>query len=190
MPPTDATDVTAAEQQKVIQAKKGVRYDQVVKVVDIGKYNIAVAVTHHESPTPNAGTHSGITELYIVTSGSGVLTTGGTIPGAKPGNGNALPTGPGGGGPAIVGGRSRKMVAGDIAIIPPNVPHSWTEVDPPLNVLVGARRRRTRAARRLRKSRAEISRHRQAASGGHTRRVARGRRKMHSASDAAAMPSR
>jgi mannose-6-phosphate isomerase-like protein (cupin superfamily) len=136
VPPTDATDVTAAEQQKVIQAQKGVRYDQVVKVVDIGKYNIAVAVTHHESPTPNAGTHSGITELYIVTSGSGVLTTGGTIPGAKPGNGNALPTGPGGGGPAIVGGRSRKMVAGDIAIIPPNVPHSWTEVDPPLNVLV------------------------------------------------------
>ena len=135
-PPKDATDVTAAEQQKVAAAQKGNRYDQVVKVVDMGKYNVAIAVTHHESPTPNAGTHSGITEVYIVTSGSGVLTTGGTIPDSKPGGGNALPTGPGAGGPKIVGGTSRKMGPGDIAIIPPNVPHAWTEVDPPLNVLV------------------------------------------------------
>ena len=135
-PPKDAIDVTAAEQQKVAQAQKGNRYDQVVKVVDIGKYNVAVALTHHESPTPNASTHDGITEFYIVTSGSGVLTTGGTIPGAKPGGNNPLPTGPGTGGPKIEGGRSRKMVPGDIAIIPPNVPHAWTEVDPPLNVLV------------------------------------------------------
>ena len=135
-PPTDATDVTAAEQQKVAAAQKGNRYDSVVKVVDIGKYNVAVALTHHESPTPNASTHSGITELYIVTSGSGTLTTGGTIPGAKPGGANPLPTGPGTGGPAIVGGTSRHMGPGDIAIIPPNVPHAWTEVNPPLNVLV------------------------------------------------------
>jgi mannose-6-phosphate isomerase-like protein (cupin superfamily) len=135
-PPKDATIVSAAEQQKVAAAQKGNRYDQVVKVVDIGKYNVAIALTHHESPTPNASTHSGITEVYIVTSGSGVLTTGGTIPNAKPGGANALPTGPGTGGPAIEGGTSRKMGPGDIAIIPPNVPHAWTEVDPPLNVLV------------------------------------------------------
>jgi mannose-6-phosphate isomerase-like protein (cupin superfamily) len=136
VPPKDATDVTAAEQQKVAAAQKGNRYDTVVKVVDIGKYNVAVALTHHESPTPNASTHSGITEVYIVTSGSGTLTTGGTIPDAKPGGNNPLPTGPGTGGPKIEGGTSRHMGPGDIAIIPPNVPHAWTEVNPPLNVLV------------------------------------------------------
>ena len=135
-PLKDAVDVTAAEQQKVAAAQKGVRYDQVVKVVDIGKYNVAIAVTHHESPTPNAGTHSGITEVYIVTSGSGTLTTGGTIVDAKPSSGNALPTGPGTGGGKIEGGTSRHMGPGDIAIIPPNVAHAWTEVNPPLNVLV------------------------------------------------------
>jgi mannose-6-phosphate isomerase-like protein (cupin superfamily) len=135
-PQKDAIDVTAAEQQKVAAAQKGVRYDSVIRVVDIGKYNMAIALTHHESPTPNASTHSGLTEVYIVTSGSGTLTTGGTIPDAKPSSGNALPTGPGTGGAKIEGGRSRHMGPGDIAIIPPNVPHAWTEVTPPLNVLV------------------------------------------------------
>jgi len=133
-PPKDATDVTKAEMDAVGKAQTGNRYDQVIKVVDVGKYNVAVAITHHESPTPNASTHEGITEVYIVTSGSGTLTTGGAIPDAKH-NTNALPTGPGTSG-TIQGGTSRKMGPGDIAIIPPNVPHAWTEVNGPLNVLV------------------------------------------------------
>src|SRR5438477_12582730 len=106
-PPKDATDVTTAEMDAVRKAQTGVRDDQVIKVVDMGKYNVAIALTHHESPTPNASTHDGITEVYIVTSGSGTLTTGGTIPDAKHNN-NALPTGPGTGG-TIQGGVSRKM---------------------------------------------------------------------------------
>ena len=134
-PAKEATVVVAADQQAVAKAQKNNRYDAVLTVVDAGKYNVSVALTHHESPTPNASTQSDITQIYIVTSGSGVLTSGGTIPDAKPGTNNGLPVGPGATGPTVQGGTSRKMGPGDFAIIPPNTPHSWTEVDPPLNVL-------------------------------------------------------
>lgn len=126
----------AADQQTVAKAQKNPRYDAVLTVVDAGKYNVEVALTHHETPLPNASAEADITVVYIVTSGAGVLTTGGVIPDAKPTNRNGLPAGPGVAGPPnIQGGTSRKMIVGDFAIIPPNTPHSWTEVDPPLNVM-------------------------------------------------------
>lgn len=134
-PAKDATVVVSADQQTVAKAQKNNRYDAVLTVVDAGKYNISVALTHHESPTPNASAQNDVAQIYIVTSGSGVLTSGGTIPDAKPSTNSGLPVGPATGGPTIQGGISRKMGPGDFAIIPPNTPHSWTEVDPPLNVL-------------------------------------------------------
>jgi hypothetical protein len=135
-PAKPAVIITAADQKTVAQAQKNPRYDAVLTVVDGGKYNVSVALTHHETPLPNASAEFGITVVYIVTSGSGVLTTGGTIPEAKPTNRVGLPVGPGiAGPPNIQGGVSRKMGVGDFAVIPPNTPHSWTEVDPPLNVM-------------------------------------------------------
>src|SRR5580704_18462782 len=90
------------------------RYDQVIKVVDIGKYNVGVAVIHQpasgDAAPANAGSHDGITEVYIILSGSATLTTGGTIVNAKH-SGNALPTGPGLSG-AIQGGTSRHVGPG------------------------------------------------------------------------------
>lgn len=134
-PANPATVVTAADQQTVAKAQKNPRYDAVLTVVDAGKYNVSVALTHHETPTPNFSAQNQVTQIYIVTSGSGVLTTGGTMPDAKPGTNNGLPVGPAMNGATTVGGTSRKMGVGDFAIIPPNTPHSWTEVDPPLNVM-------------------------------------------------------
>jgi mannose-6-phosphate isomerase-like protein (cupin superfamily) len=135
-PAKPATIITAADQQTVAQAQKNPRYDAVLTVVDAGKYNVSVALTHHETPLPNASAEADITVIYIVTSGSGVLTSGGTIPDAKPNNRTGLPAGPAvSGSPKIEGGVSRKMGPGDFAIIPPNTPHSWTEVEPPLNVM-------------------------------------------------------
>ena len=139
-PPKDATDVTKAEIDTV---RKGTpnpsgRYDQVVKVVDIGKYNVGVAVIHQpvsgDAPPANAGSHDGITEVYIIMSGSGTLTTGGTILNGKHNN-NALPTGPGVGG-ALQGGVSRHVGPGDIVVIPPGVPHLWAKIDEAMDVLV------------------------------------------------------
>ena len=60
-PPTEATDITKAEIDTV---RKGTpnpagRYDQVIKVVDIGKYNVGVAVIHQpvsgDAAPANAG---------------------------------------------------------------------------------------------------------------------------------------
>jgi mannose-6-phosphate isomerase-like protein (cupin superfamily) len=139
-PPTEATDITKAEIDTV---RKGTpnpagRYDQVVKVVDIGKYNVGVAVIHQpvsgDAAPANAGSHDGITEVYIILSGSATLTTGGTIVNGKHNN-NALPTGPGMSG-GIQGGVSRHVGPGDIVVIPPGLPHLWAKVDEPMDVLV------------------------------------------------------
>jgi mannose-6-phosphate isomerase-like protein (cupin superfamily) len=139
-PPKDALDVTKAD---IEQVRKGApnpngRFDQVVKVDDIGKYNVGVALIHQpvtgDAPPANAGSHDGITEVYIVLTGSATLTTGGAIINGRHSD-NALPTGPGLGG-AMQGGVSRHVGPGDVIIIPPGVPHLWAKVDEPMDVLV------------------------------------------------------
>jgi quercetin dioxygenase-like cupin family protein len=44
--------------------------------------------------------------------------------------------GPSSGGNKVIGGRSRKISAGDVVIVPPNVPHGWSEVSEELVYLV------------------------------------------------------
>ena len=73
--------------------------------------------------------HDGQTETYIITSGSGILVTGGQIL-----NGNR--SNPGGGilnGPSCSGQItgtvvSRMVYEGDVIIIPAGVPHGWSSI--------------------------------------------------------------
>ena len=108
--------------------------DQQLRVVDMGKYNLAVGVIHRGKTNAQAGTpiagpyHDSTAETYIVLSGSGVLTTGGAINDKKPSANYNLLNGPGGNGVAGQGSYSRRLVAGDIVIIPPGVLHVWTEI--------------------------------------------------------------
>ena len=108
--------------------------DQQLRVVDMGKYNLAVGVIHRgptnaQSGTPIAGPyHDSTAETYIMLSGSGILTTGGTINDKKPSANYNLLNGPGGNGVAGQGSYSRRLQAGDIVIIPPGVLHVWTEI--------------------------------------------------------------
>ena len=62
----------------------------------------------------------------------------GTIEDAKPATEpNTLTVvGPSSGGTKVVGGRRRKISAGDVVIVPPNVPHGWSEVSEELVYLV------------------------------------------------------
>jgi mannose-6-phosphate isomerase-like protein (cupin superfamily) len=81
---------------------------------------------------PGAIAHDQTTETYIITSGSGTLVTGGRIV-----NGNRsapdsqvtlVLNGPSCSGPAV-GNVVRKVVkVGDIIVIPPGVPHGWTDI--------------------------------------------------------------
>jgi hypothetical protein len=78
--------------------------DQQLRVVDMGKYNLGVGVIHRERLAAQSGGpvsgpyHDSTAEVYIVLSGSGVLTTGGTITDKKPSANYNLLNGPGGNG--------------------------------------------------------------------------------------------
>ncbi|HKH75240.1 MAG TPA: hypothetical protein VKA59_27975, partial [Vicinamibacterales bacterium] len=87
VPPTLATDITAADVQTVIKAPTG-GGDRQMKVVDMGKYNVSVGVLRRGPTKPGAPVsainHEHVTEVYYVISGSGTLLTGGAVEGAKP----------------------------------------------------------------------------------------------------------
>jgi hypothetical protein len=108
--------------------------DQQLRVVDMGKYNLGVGVIHlgrlgAQPGTPVSGPyHDATAEVYIVLSGSGVLTTGGTITDKKSSANYNILNGPGGNGTPGAGAYSRRLQAGDIVIIPPGVLHVWTEI--------------------------------------------------------------
>jgi len=99
----------------------------------MGKYNLAVGVVYRGPTTdkpgdPTTGTyHDQVAEIYIVLSGSGILTTGGSKD-KKPRPEYLLPTGPGGSGTVGPGAYSRKVQTGDIVLIPPGVLHAWSKI--------------------------------------------------------------
>lgn len=134
--PTEATDVTKADIEAVLKHPEG-GGDRQIKVVDMGKYNVAIGVLHRNAVKPSAtGTvngiaHTQVTEVYYITSGSGTLVTGGTILNPKPLAADAevvrLAVGPSLNA-TFQGGQTRKVSAGDMVIIPPGVLHGWAEV--------------------------------------------------------------
>ena len=136
VPPTLATDITAADVQTVITAPTG-GGDRQMKVVDMGKYNMSVGVLRRGKTNPGAPVgainHTQITEVYYIVSGSGTLLTGGVVEGAKPlpadGEIVKVAVGPSNQGTFKQAAQSRKVSAGDIVIIPPGVYHGFTDVD-------------------------------------------------------------
>lgn len=142
-PPRVATDVTIAEIRAVIaKAPSDGILDQQIRVVDMGKYNVAVGVLHR-SPKPaqqGAIDHALVTEVYHIIDGSGIFVTGGTIINARqvPAD-NVIRTilvGPSTTGVAIQDGRSRHVGPGDVIIVPPGVAHWFSSVEADMNYLV------------------------------------------------------
>lgn len=138
-PPTEATDVTKAEIDAVLKhtGPTGAGGDRQIKVVDMGKYNVAIGVLHRNAVKPSATgavngiAHTEVTEVYYITSGSGTLVTGGTILNPKPLAADVevvrVAVGPSVNG-TFQGGQRRVVSAGDMVIIPPGVLHGWAEV--------------------------------------------------------------
>jgi mannose-6-phosphate isomerase-like protein (cupin superfamily) len=133
--PNKATDISNEEIDAVLK-KSLPKEDQQLKVVDVGRYNLAVGIIHRESTKdPTDGTtpclaHHEVTEIYIIRAGVGTLVTGGTIINPKEvadgGDVNVKAVGP------TVSGSIRNSEAqvrqvkpGDIIIIPADVCHGW-----------------------------------------------------------------
>ena len=134
-PPTVAIDITNADIEATLNSPDG-GIDRQIRVVDIGKYNLAVGVVHR-GPTEDSDSvtgiiHSQVAETYVIRSGSGTLVTGGTLTDSReiPADSPVVrilngPTAFG----TNQGGHRRKVEPGDVIIIPPGVFHGWTEIE-------------------------------------------------------------
>jgi mannose-6-phosphate isomerase-like protein (cupin superfamily) len=136
-PPTDAVPIAVDEVQKVLSTITAAQGDQQIRVVDMGRYNLAVGVLHRGRTSDVAGApinglvHSQVTETYVIISGAGTLVTGGTLSSSRafPADSEVVTTlaGPSTSGP-IQNGTLRPVKTGDVIIIPAGVPHGWTNV--------------------------------------------------------------
>lgn len=133
--PNYAFDITKEDIDYVIKNAPANPPDRQLRVVDMGKYNLGVGIIHRGPTNDKPGDpvpvlwHDYTPEIYYITSGSGILTTGGVILNQRVGGGvpNTM-NGPGGSGIAGPGAYSRRVKAGDIIIIPNKVAHGWSGV--------------------------------------------------------------
>lgn len=133
--PTIAFDITKADIDFVLKNAPANPPDRQLRVVDMGKYNLGIGIVHRGPTNDKPGDpisvlyHDFTPEIYIIQSGSGVLTTGGVIEGRRQGNGvpNVM-NGASGGGTAGAGAYSRVVKEGDIIIIPTMVAHGWSQI--------------------------------------------------------------
>jgi mannose-6-phosphate isomerase-like protein (cupin superfamily) len=86
--------------------------------------------------------HTRDTDIAYVVQGSATLVTGGAAVDLKPTAPEELR------GTAITGGEARKLVPGDVAVIPNGVPHWFKEVEPPFLYYVVKVRQAERSATR------------------------------------------
>jgi mannose-6-phosphate isomerase-like protein (cupin superfamily) len=134
-----ATYVTTAEMEAALKQMPpaSTTFDKPIKTVDIGAYKVTIVILRR-IPTggvDSALIHERVTEVYQITSGAGVLETGGTLT-----NGQAVDLTSEAAGPSvrgtIQGGESRRIVAGDVVVIPPGLPHRYSKLEGTITYLV------------------------------------------------------
>ncbi len=132
-----ATDVLKADIEAVLNSPEG-GIDRQIRVVDIGKLNVAVGVLHRgptgdsAGPTP-AIEHSQVTEVYYVASGSGTLVTGTAVVDRQPIAPDAevvkVAVGPSSRATFEDDGNQVRIIsAGDVVVIPAGVFHGWRDI--------------------------------------------------------------
>lgn len=132
--PATVTYVTAEEIQTVVKAPGG--GDRMIKIADLGKYNIGVAVLRRgaskEGATLSGINHTRVTEVYYVVSGEGTLVTGSNVTNVRPlDQTSELVTtivGPSNNATFVQPTQTRKIKTGDVVIIPAGVYHGMTEI--------------------------------------------------------------
>jgi quercetin dioxygenase-like cupin family protein len=138
-PPPPAVDLTAADVKAFIDKLPKDRIsDSPIRVADVGGYKVGVyGVFRPKSQPGDAIRHdTSVTEIYYMLEGAGTLVTGGKLVDERS-TGNSPNTGrPNFGGSRIDGGVSRRVVPGDIIIIPGRVPHWWSNLESDVRYLI------------------------------------------------------
>lgn len=123
--------IAAARQIGMAALKPGVSVsDRNIAQSDTGAYNVTVAFVTRPATTVPSGrvlSHDKITEIYIVTRGSGTSVTGTLVKGTHESGSTTI--GPGfGSATAIENGKTVTLTAGEMQIIPPGLGHVWSAI--------------------------------------------------------------
>lgn len=134
--PSTVTYVTAEEIETVVKAPGG-GGDRMIKHVDVGAYNVGIAVLRRGATKKAGGpfggiNHTKVTEVYYVVSGSGTLMTGTDVVDVKPvaADGELVRqiVGPSNNATFKQPTQTKVLKAGDMVIIPPGVYHTFSDV--------------------------------------------------------------
>jgi mannose-6-phosphate isomerase-like protein (cupin superfamily) len=131
-----ATFISREEHEQVLKeqtAKNAV--DVPLKATNVLGGKASVARLRRTKPEASALIHDYVTETYYIMAGSGTFVTGGSLGGAKPTDLSNVNAGMSQSG-ARIGGESRRVKPGDIVIVPAGTPHSFSELDGPIEYLV------------------------------------------------------
>jgi mannose-6-phosphate isomerase-like protein (cupin superfamily) len=134
--PVPATFITKEEHEAALkeQIAKNV-VDLPIKASNVLGGKASVARLRRVKPEASALIHDYVTETYYIMSGSGTFVTGGSLGGAKPTDLSNVNAGMSQTGTRI-GGEARRVKAGDIVMVPAGTPHSFSELDGPIEYLV------------------------------------------------------
>jgi mannose-6-phosphate isomerase-like protein (cupin superfamily) len=108
--------------------------DRPIRVADAGSHHVAVyGVFRPRHLAGDAVMHEGVSnsEIYYMLRGEGTLVTGGTLVNPRRTDGSSLVRAD-----AIQGGDARRIVPGDVVVIPPDVPHWWSELEGDVEYLI------------------------------------------------------
>jgi hypothetical protein len=138
-PAPPAVDVTAAGIKAFIDKLPKDRIsDLPMRVADVGGYKVGVYGVFRPKAQPGGAIRhqTSVTEIYYMLEGTAMLVTGGTIVDEKSTGTSPNTKRPNFGGSRIDGGVTRKVVPGDVIIIPGNLPHWWSSLDTDIRYLI------------------------------------------------------
>ena len=137
--PPPAVDVSAADIKAFVNKLPKDRIsDLPIRVADVGGYKVGVyGVFRPRASVQDAVRHdTTVSEIYYMLEGSATLVTGGTLVDERSSGTSPNTKRPNFRGSRIEGGVSRRVVPGDVIIIPGRVPHWWSNLDGDIQYLI------------------------------------------------------